>query len=153
MRIRRGWILCLAVTLSAVWVATPAPGETKWDGHRHVATGCVVKDTSWGSMVTAQTTWMIWSQHASPDAYRWRARLIPEHPGLNFLRSWNEQQVEVTDVQPTGASSYYATVSTPPMSASLDWDLQVKLTWDRANERDHNVEYVLDFNEANCAAG
>jgi hypothetical protein len=82
------------------------------------------------------------------DGYRWQARLIPAQPGLNFHRSWEE--VELDHPEPDAHGNYHATVTTPAVSSLLDWDLQVKLTWDRAGYRDWNVEHVLDFNEGSC---
>jgi hypothetical protein len=99
-------------------------------------------------MIVAETTWQIWSNRVSPDGYRWKARFIPTHPGLNFFRPWN--QVEIPDVGTAGPSAFVATVSTPPVSAGQDWDLEIKLTWDREGERDWNVEKVLDFDERAC---
>ena len=149
---RRGKLLFAAVFGAAVWVTAPAPAEPTYGGYQHLKTECVVSEGSYGPMVAARTTWQVWSERQSPDGYRWQARLIPTHPGLNFFRTWDKVEVDVAeDVRATGASSYYATVTTPVMSSNLDWDLQVKLTWDRAGERDANVEYVLDFDERTCA--
>jgi hypothetical protein len=147
MRIRRRVILTAAVFGFGVWITTPATGGTGY-AHQHLGTQCMVAETSYGSMVTAYTTWRISSGVESPNGYQWRARLIPSRPGLNFFRSWNE--VEVPDVGSTQATGYDATVTTPPMSASLDWDLQVELTWERSNERDWHVEHVLPFDERAC---
>jgi hypothetical protein len=148
MRIRMRFILCAGVFGFGIWITTPAPGASYY-GHEHLGTRCIVTETSFGEMVMAQTSWRMWSDHNSPDGYRWRARLIPHRPGLNFFRPWN--QVEVPDVGGEGASSYDAVVTTPPMSSDMDWDLEVKLTWDRSNERDWNVEHVLDFDESTCS--
>jgi hypothetical protein len=153
MNIRRGWILSAAVLGFGAWVTTPAPAGTNDTGYAHLATSCVMNETSWGQMVVAQTTWRIWSDRESPDGYRWRARLIPHRPGLNFYRPWNEVEAEVENVGSTGASSYDGTVRTPPMGSDLDWDLQVKLTWDRGGERDLYVERTLDFDERACLPG
>jgi hypothetical protein len=149
---RRGTLLVIGVFAAAVWVTAPAPADTSNDGHQHLETECVVTETALGPMVSARTTWQVWSNQGSPDGYRWQARLIPTRPGLNFFRSWHEVEVDVDDdVEATGASNYYATVTTPVMSPNLDWDLQVKLTWDRADQRDGNAEHVLDFDERACA--
>lgn len=147
---RRGWILCAAMLAAGAWFAPPAPGDSDGYGHQHLDTRCVVSETSWGRMVAAETSWMMWSDQESPDRYRWRARLIADSPGLNFHRLWSEVEADAANVSATGASSYYATVRTPFMSSNLDWDLEVKLTWDRENQRDGNQEYVLDFDEASC---
>ena len=83
MSIRRGVALCAAVLAAGAWFTAPAPGGTNY-GYQHLDTRCVVHETSYGQTVAAQTTWRMWSyQEASPDAYRWRARLIPTRPGLN----------------------------------------------------------------------
>jgi hypothetical protein len=147
MQIRMRFILGAVALGVGIWMTAPAPGASNY-GHQQLGTRCIVTETSWGEMVRAETSWRMWSDYNSPDAYRWRARLIPHHPGLNFFRAWN--QVEA----PGGASasSYDAVVSTPPMSASSDWDLEVKLTWDRSGQRDYNVEHVLNFDEETCAA-
>jgi hypothetical protein len=148
MSIRRGWILCAAVLGFGAWITTPAPGETNdYYGYQQLGTRCVVTETSLGELIVAETSWRVWSDRQSPDGYRWQARLIPAQPGLNLGRPWSE--VEVEDVG-TGASSYDGTVTTPPVSANLDWDLQLKLTWDRSNQPDTNVEHVLEFNERSC---
>ena len=148
MRIRRGWLLCAAVIGYGIWMTAPAPGGTNY-GSQQIATSCVVNDTSYGPMVVATTSWRMWSAYKSPDGYRWQVRLVPTHPGLNFARPWNK--VEVNDVTSAGASSYDGTVATPPVNAEMDWDLEVKLTWDRAHARDWNVDRTLDFDERACA--
>jgi hypothetical protein len=147
MRIRRGWLLCVAAAGFGIWMTAPAPGGTNY-GNQHLGTSCVINDTSYGDMIVAQTSWRMWSNHASPDSYRWQARLIPAHPGLNFWRPWNKTEV---DVPTAGASSYDGTVLTPPMNAEMDWDLEIKLTWDRSGGRDWNVDHVFDFDERACA--
>jgi hypothetical protein len=146
---RRGTILCIAVVGFGAWINTPTPGEAKY-GDQQLGTRCVVNQTSSGDMVAAQTTWRVWSGHGSPDGYRWQARLIPNNPGLNFVRPWNEVETHVVR-DGSDASSYDGWVTTPPMSWGADWNLEVKLTWDRENQRDYNVEHVLDFDEGTCA--
>jgi hypothetical protein len=148
MRIRRGLLLCVAVVGYGIWMTAPAPGGTNY-ASTQLATSCVVNDTSYGPMIVAHTSWNMSSAYRSPDGYRWQARLIPTHPGLNFARPWNK--VEVDDVGSPTSSSYNATVDTPPVNAEMDWDLEVKLTWDRTHARDWNVDDVLDFDERACA--
>ena len=148
MRIRRGWLLCAAVVGYGIWMTAPAPGGTNY-ASEELGTSCVVNETSYGPMVVATTSWRMSSAYKSPDGYRWQARLIPTHPGLNLARPWNK--VEQTEVGSVGASSFDGTVETPPVNAEMDWDLEVKLTWDRAHARDWNVDRVLDFDERACA--
>jgi hypothetical protein len=150
MRVRMRFIFCAAAFGFGIWVTTPAPGASNY-ANQHLGTRCVLTETSWGEMIRAETSWRMWSGYDHPDGYRWRARLIPHRPGLNFFRSWNE--VEAPDVDTPEPASYDAVVSTPPMSSDLDWDLEVKLTWARDNQRDYNVEHVLDFDEGACALG
>src|SRR5688572_10503718 len=97
MRTRRGTILFAAVFGAAVWASAPAPADTTYDGHQHLWTECVVTETSFGPQVAARTTWQLWSDRDSPDGYRWEARLIPTHPGLNFFRSWEEVEADVVE--------------------------------------------------------
>jgi hypothetical protein len=144
-------ILGVAVVGFVVWT-TPAPGGTSNFGDQHLSTQCTITATDYGDMVSARTSWRMWSAHESPNGgYRWQARLIPTHPGLNFLRPWGK--VEVDDLGTDGPSSWDGTVVTPAMSANLDWDLQVKLTWDRSNRQDANVEHVFPFDERACVTG
>jgi hypothetical protein len=150
MSIRRGLTLSAAVLAVGAWITTPAPGGTNY-GYQHLGTSCVLTETSWGQMVAARTSWRMWSHRASSaDGYRWQARLIPTRPGLNLHRPWDE--TEVGDLGTAGPRSYDAAVTTPALSANLDWDLQVKLTWDHSHGQDSNVEQVLAFDESTCQA-
>lgn len=47
---------------------------------------------------------------------------------------------------------YRAAVTTPSNNPALDWDLQVKLTWDRADRRDQNGDHVVELDERACPA-
>jgi hypothetical protein len=148
MSIRRGLTLTAAVFAIGAWVTTPAPGGTNY-GYQHLATSCVLTETSWGQLVAARTSWRMWSHRStSSDGYRWQARLIPTRPGLNLHRAW--KATEVDGLGSAGPRSYDAAVTTPAVSGNLDWDLQIKLTWDRADSRDSNVEHVLPFDESTC---
>jgi hypothetical protein len=149
MNIRRAVILVAGLIAFGVWT-TPAPGGASNYGNQQLATQCVIQPTSGGSMITARTSWRIWSSHESPEDYRWKARLIPADPGLIVLRRWTE--VETSGVGTVVPTSYDATLETPPASSSEDWDLEVKLTWDRPDRQDWNVEHVLEFDERACVA-
>lgn len=45
--------------------------------------------------------------------------------------------------EPSG--DYRAVVTTPSNNPALDWDLRVKLTWDRADRRDQNGDHVVEL--------
>lgn len=146
------WVLCIAIAVLGASVAASASEGAGSYGYRHLATDCVATQTAFGQQVSARTQWQMWNGHRGADGldgYRWQARLIPARPGFNFHRVW--EAVELDDVEEDASGNYHATVTTPPMSSNLDWDLQVKLTWDRAGRSDWNVERVLEFDEGNCS--
>jgi hypothetical protein len=151
MNIRAGWILCVAVLAMGAWISTAASGASRY-GYQHLSTRCSLSQGPWGPVVAAQTSWRMWTEpHGGRDlsSYRWQARLIPTTRGLDFARPWDSVEVENVD---SGAGAVYdGTVMTPLASSDLDWDLQVKLTWDRPNRNDWNVEHVLDFDESSCS--
>lgn len=147
----RGLFCVLMAVLGGGIAASVSSGAASF-GHQHVGTHCVVTEASWGSVVSARTHWRMWNTADADnrlDGYRWQARLIPARPGFNFHRPW--EVIEAVDVDRSGVTDMHAVVSTPTLSSNLDWDLQVKLTWDRDDRRDWNVDEVLEFDESACS--
>jgi hypothetical protein len=145
------WFVCAALAVFGGWIAAATSSGAGTYGHQHLATACQLTETATGDYVAAVTQWQMWnSRHVGNqlEGYRWQARLIPAKPGFNFHRPWED--VSLDEVEAAAPGNYQATVTTPAVSALLDWDLQVKLTWDRSGYRDWNVEHVLDSDESRC---
>lgn len=72
-----------------------------------------------------------------------KARLIPTSAGLNYTRPWKE--VKTPYLTQNKTHTYTMRVLTDNVSAASDWQVQLKLTWDRPAMRDVVVDRTGPF--------
>ena len=84
-----------------------------------------------------------------------RARMIPhgqDTPLQNFTRPWTTVTNPSFIAAGTGGHRYIMTASAPVPDLQKDWDLQVKMTWNRLGRLDWNKSLTIRFEEDACPA-
>jgi hypothetical protein len=82
-----------------------------------------------------------------------RARMIPhgqDTPLQNFARPWTTVTSPSFIVAGTAGHRYTMTAAAPVPDLQKDWDLQVKMTWNRLGRIDWNTSLTIRFEEDAC---
>ena len=82
-----------------------------------------------------------------------RARMIPhgqDTPLQNYTRPWTTTYSASFITAGTVSHRYTMTAAAPVPDLQKDWDLQVKMTWNRLGRIDWNTSLTIGFEEYAC---
>jgi hypothetical protein len=122
--------------------------------YKRLSTECLAKPNplTGGHLVAAKFTYLM-GTYAHPKnnlrSMKLSARLIPNSAGANWFRAWES----TTDwlVKADGYNRRKLTVTTEYQNAAADWNLDIKLKWDRTGKPDWKEHFSGPFNEGFCA--
>jgi hypothetical protein len=148
LRLRRLVPACVVSTavLAGVAAAAPAAGD-HW--YRSKGSSCIARAGQSGAWARASVL-----MHADDfpstkvQAFKLSARLVPTTAGLDVTRPWKTFTQRLTL---TGTHDLVMTVYAPVPDTLKDWNLQIRVTWDRMSRLDwHNQLTVKNFSTATC---
>lgn len=156
MRSTRTGVLVTGALLAGVLVTPAAASATQHYFARHIQTTCVATPNPYTGeyLIAARTRWRMGT---NPDvknnlrSLKLQARLIATTSGSNWTRSWRTS--ELKNVSADGANDRTNWVTTDTMSSTQDWNVQIKLTWNRRGKPDWHHEVKWAFDESFCKTG
>jgi hypothetical protein len=78
-------------------------------------------------------------------SFKLRARLVPHGSSFNLLRSWRQAEIKSRLLASNQLERALINVTTNPVNSDGDWDLQIKMIWDRPGPKDYTTQLQTHF--------
>lgn len=155
VRVKKLYAYIAALCCIMAMLVAPAQASAH---HWYIAKGtrCIARPTTTGYLIAARTSFLL---GVHPDKknnmqnIELKARLVPTTAGLNYPRSWGVDKKYVPLRYEDRAIRSRFQVTTDWVSASYDWDLEVKMKWDRRGKLDWHEHLTVHFRESFCNTG
>jgi len=118
--------------------ASPVPERSEWYGWDFTGTRCLARSTNQGEVVFARFGVNMFVHNGGPGNHwasnmRVRIRLVSPNAGLDLDSAWRTYRYPAQgELEQDRNYNYpFRELDSNPLGAGRDWNVQVKLIWDR----------------------